>query len=173
MMVPIKSHKWDMLTIDEIQKWATLGTATFAAIFSAVNFWRSLSANSDKIKVTFSPLEPPCEPGEWLYVVSQSDHRMELRDYGFIAETGNLLSLPDLWANDPGPDDERVAMRGSRVFEKRGALFEIGPVSLRDRPIGAFAITAGRDRYSLGFRDISLCRRSLIRLKIWWKPTYG
>jgi hypothetical protein len=90
-------------------------------------------------------MRPPISRGEWLHVVSQSDHQINLLDCGFIGPTGALLSLPQLDNDHPGPGDEQVSVRGSTTFEKRGDLFEIGPIDLPDKQIGA-TVWAGVDK---------------------------
>jgi hypothetical protein len=160
-----------VVTFNEIQQWATLGSvvmATVAAAASTATFWRSLRANTDKIKVGFGSLNPPCEPGDSLYVVNQSDHSVQLRDYGFISATGMLLSVPDMLTHEP-LDHEGVSVQGRSLLAKRGDVFEIGNIKIRDAKVGAFAMTAGRDRYAVGFDNaIPWHRRYWIWLKIWW-----
>jgi len=74
--------------MDELQKWITLGGAVIAAVASLLNLWWTHGARVDRIKVGFGALEPPISPGDWLYVVSCSDHRVTLKDYGFIGARG-------------------------------------------------------------------------------------
>ena len=123
--------------------------------------------------MTFGSLSPPIEPGEALYVVSQSDHRVSLSDYGFILASGGLISYPRLEVDEPGDDYNCVTVRGKSAFEKRGDLFEIGSVPLEGELIGAYAVSAGSERMALGFSfNIPWWKRYLLKLKIWWKPTY-
>lgn len=158
--------------MDELQKWITLGGAVIAAVASLLNLWWTHSTKVDRIKVGFGPLEPPIEPGDWMYVESRSDHKITLKDYGFIGATGNLLSLPDLLVNEPGHHEEIVS-RGAASLEKRGDLFEIGNIELRDEQIGAFAITVGQERYVLGFGgSVPWYKRNWIAIRIWWKRIY-
>ena len=97
---------------------------------------------------------------------------MCLKDYGFINKSGRLLSLPQLWTDEPEPD-ENIGVRGKPYFTQHGDLFETGPIVLRDEQIGAFAITAGQKRHILDFGDdVPLYKRLRIRLKVWWKPRY-
>jgi len=97
---------------------------------------------------------------------------MYVNNYGFIDKRGRLLSLHQLRIDEP-EDCERTVVRGSRDFGKRGDLFEVGNIELRDNQIGAYATTAGRERYTVGFMyDVPWYKRILIRLKIRWKPDY-
>lgn len=155
----------------DIQTWVTLVGAVVAALASSLNLWRQFGEKTDKIKVGFGPLRPQIEPGYWLYVVSRRDHQMNLNDYGFIDESGRLLSLPQLSVNEPC--DTELVCGGTPSFKQRGDQFEVGVGPLRGIQIGAFAITAGRGRYTLGFTSaVPWYKRFLIRLKIWLKPVY-
>jgi hypothetical protein len=160
-----------MIAVDNIQKWVMLTSAVIAAVVSSWNLWTKFRENEDKIKVGFGPLEPPIEPGYWLHVISKSNYPMSLKDYGFINESGKLLSLPQLDADEP--PDENVCIRGKSFFNQRGDLFETGPIILRDKQIGAFAIIVGQERSTLNFQyGMPFYKRFWIRLKIWWKPKY-
>lgn len=161
-----------MTIVDDLQKWVTIAGAVIAALVSSAYLWLKFREKTDKIKVGVDPLEPPIEPGYWLNVVSLSDHQMNLKDYGFIDETGRLFSLPQHWADEP-INDERIVIRGNRSFTQRGDLFEVGNIELRNNPVGAFAITVGQSYYTLGFRyDISWCKQLWMRIKVRWKPRY-
>lgn len=158
------------MNIDDMYKWVTLGGAVIAAVASALNLWWTYRAKADKIKVSFGSMHPSIAPGYWLHVVSLSEHQMFLRDYGFITEGGTLLSLPDLIAHDIGEDLEVISSAKSSL-DKRGEIFEIGNIILRDNQIGAYAVTAGQEHPTLGFAyDVRWYKRALINIKIWWRP---
>ena len=157
-------------TIDEIQKWVTLVGAVGAAAAASLNLWWTYKAKDDKIKVGVDPLSPQTSPGYFLHVVSRADHPMELRDWGFIDERGRLLSLPDTWAHEP--DIDGPSSQGSAFLEKRNASFVTG-LWLRDKQIGAYAVTTSQNHRTLGFRhDVSWHKRCWLRLKIWWGPAF-
>jgi hypothetical protein len=158
---------------DDAQKIITLIGAVIAAAASLLNLWWTHRTKVDRIVVQFGPTRPPIGPGEWLHIVSQSDHQINLRDYGFVGPTGALLSLPLLDADSPGDEDDGVGLRGKTTFEKRGDIFEIGPVKLGGQQIGAYAVTLGSERYVVGFNyDVPLLKRLVLRLKIKTKPAY-
>lgn len=162
-----------MYSVDDMQKWMTLGGAVIAAVASVVNLWWTHRTNLDRLTVTFGSLSPPLAPGEALYIVSQSDHRVSLSDYGFISTSGGLLSYPLLEVAEPGDEYHCVTVRGKSAFEKRGDLFEIGSVPLGGELIGAYAVSAGSERMTLGFRyDLPFWKRCFIRMKIWRKRRY-
>ena len=150
----------------------TLIGAVVAALASVANFWWTYRAKVDRITVIFGPTRPPTEPGEWLHIVSQSDHQINLRDYGFIGPSGALLSVPQLDNDQSGESFDQVYARGSTTFEKRGDLYETGPYNLPEKQIGAYAVTLGSERYSVSFFGVPRYKRLWLRLKIWWKPTY-
>jgi hypothetical protein len=133
---------------DYIQKLVTLIGAVTAAFASLINFWWTHRTKVDRLAVTFGSIRPPLDPGYSLHVVSQSDHQMVLRDYGFIMPSGppggRLLSLPQFHIDDDDPDDRPTVGHGNAAFEKRGDWFEPGSVQLRDEPIGAYTVTAGK-----------------------------
>ena len=157
-------------TIDEMQKWATLAGAVGAAAAASLNLWWTYKAKDDKIKVGLDPLNPQMEPGYFLHVVSRADHPMELLDRGFVDSRGRLLSLPQLWANEPG--DDRPSIEGSALLERRNASFVTG-LRLRDEQIGAYAITTSQTCRTLAFRhDVPWPMRFLLRLKVWWGPSF-
>lgn len=151
----------------------TLIGAVVAALASLVNLWSTYCGKTDRLTISFGPTRPPLSPGEWLHIVSQSDHQINLLDYGFIGSTGALLSIPQLDNDDVGARDDQVSVRGSTTFEKRGDLFEIGPIDLRDKQIGAYAVTLGSERCVTGFNyDVPVHKRLWFRLKISWKRSY-
>jgi len=155
--------------VDAIQKWGTVIGAVIAVSAFALN----LRSKSDKIKIDFGPTYPPISPGESLHVLSCSDHRMKLKDYGFIDRSGAMLSLPALDAFESRPEDDHVPVSGSSSLEKRGDIFEIGPVRLRDKQIGAYAITVGqRFRRTAFHGDIGLPMRLWLKIKIAFKPKF-
>jgi hypothetical protein len=124
-----------MYTLEDILKWITLFSAFIAALASSWSLWVKYRENEDSIKVVFWPLNPSTEPGYWLHVVSCSNHLMNLKDYGFIDESGQLLSLPFLLSDEPDLT-ENIFARGKSSFNQRGELFEIGIGNLRDKQIG-------------------------------------
>ena len=64
--------------------------------------------------------------------------------------SGNLLSIPQLDADDPNDDDHITY--GSRLLETRNAYFEAGRI-LRRRPVGVYARTTSQSRPHIAFRD--------------------
>ena len=158
--------------MDELQKWVTLGGAVIAAGASLLNLWWTHSTKVDKIAVGFGPIRPPIEPGDWLYVVSRSDHMVTLKDYGFIDAKGNRLSVPDMLVNEPG-HHEQICSEGTRCLEKRGDVFAIGNLDVPDGQIGAYALTVTRERYVLGFSGgVPWYRRGWIRIRMRWNRGY-
>lgn len=158
-----------MVNLDEITKWVTLAGAVIGGVTGAMTYWSKATEKRDRIKVSFGPLTPPIAPGESLYVVSQSDHKLQLRDYGFIDKNGRLLSLPDMWANSFDDDGDGSATRGSTSLVTRNDIWEVAYVRLRDEQIGAYAITVSQTMRRLDFHDnLPKYRRFYLRLKIWW-----
>jgi hypothetical protein len=74
-----------------------------------------------QIKVVSGLIDPQVDPGEYLTVISQCDHSVYIADYGYVMETGKLLSLPELDANEP--NDERRLVYGHRALESRNESF--------------------------------------------------
>lgn len=158
-----------MVDIDQVTKWVTLAGAVAGGVTGVLGYWEKINEKSDRIKVRFGPLHPPIAPGESLHVLSQSDHQLQVHDYGFIDERGRLLSLPDLWANTFDDQEDGTATRGKTTLEKRGDIWEVAYVTLRDKQIGAYAKTVGQTSRSVDIsRSIPKYKRWYLRLKIWW-----
>jgi hypothetical protein len=157
--------------VDEVQKWVTLIAAVLGAVAGGLNLWWKFREKADKIKIVCGLIDPQISPGEFLTVVSQCDHSMYIADYGYVMDTGKLLSLPDLDANEP--DDERRLVYGSRALESRNQSFETG-TTLRDRAVGVYARTTSQTRPTIAFRhDTPGWLRPWFRLKIWAKVVYA
>ena len=106
----------------------------------------------------------------FLHVVSLCDHPIRIADYGYVMRTGNLLSIPQLDAENPN-DDERITY-GSRSLETRNASFEAG-THLRDHPAGVYARTTSQSRPQIAFRDDTPSwMRYWIRMRIRKKVVY-
>jgi hypothetical protein len=162
-----------MSNIDEITKWVTLAGAVVGGITGALTYWTKFTEQRDRITVRLGALSPPVAPGEALHVLSRSDHQVRLRDYGFIDENGRLLSIPDLMTNDPFDQNDGVMTSGQTILEKRGDIWEIAYVRLRDKQIGAFAITVGQTSRSIDLSDaIPMYHRLYLRWKIWKKAEW-
>jgi hypothetical protein len=48
-----------MYSVDDMQKWMTLGGAVVAAVASVVNLWWTHRTKLDRLTVTFGSLSPP------------------------------------------------------------------------------------------------------------------
>jgi hypothetical protein len=154
---------------DEIQKWVALAGAVIAAIASGVNLWWTHGAKVDKIKVNFGSSQPPISPAYSLYVVSQSDHKIVLVDYGFINASGALLSVPQLHVDEPDFGGAGLEGLGSSTLETRGVIFEPGAVELRDSQIGAYARTAsGHRSYGFDF-GVAWYKKLWLKFRLWRK----
>jgi hypothetical protein len=155
---------------DGVQKGVTLIAAVVAAVASGANLWFKYREKSDKIKVASGLIYPQIEPGYFLNVISLSDHPMQLADYGYILRRGRLRSLPYLDVNEPDYDARTTI--GTAFLESRNASFETG-VTLRDPPVGVYAITTGQSRPTLAFRpDTPGWMCIWLRLRIWIKVGY-
>nr|GEU29185.1 hypothetical protein [Tanacetum cinerariifolium] len=148
-----RTNPYMMIGLDDVTKWITLAGAVVGGVTGALTYWSKVSEKHDRIKVGFGSLSPPVASGEALHVLSQSDHKLQIHDYGFVDESGRLLSLPDLWANSLDDRDDGTCTRGTTTLEKRGEIWEVAYVRLRDRQIGAYAMTVGQTR-----RRVNFCR---------------
>ena len=87
--------------VDEAQKLVTLVAAVLAARDRRDESLVEVPRERGQIKVACGLIEPQLNPGEFLTVISQRDHSIELADYGYITPSGELLSIPNLDADEP------------------------------------------------------------------------
>ena len=163
-----------MYSVDDTQRLVTLIGAVIAAAASVVNLWWTHRTNLDRLTVTFGSLSPLIEPGEGLYIVSQSDHQVSLSDYGFISASGGLLSYPRLEVDNPGDDYNCVTVRGNQPSKSAEIYSRLVLCRYEGVFIGAYAVSAGRsERMALGFRFyIPWWKRFFLKQKILCKPRY-
>ena len=86
------------------------------------------------------------------------ENTVYFKDYGFIDDYGNLLSLSDHTIFSGGLS--------------KGNYFQIGPLEIPSTIIGSYAITTTQRFRAFNFDSkVPGYRRVWIKLKVWWKPT--
>jgi len=165
-----RSNKENMAYLEDLTKWVTLAGAVVGGVTGALTYWSKATEKRDRIMVGFGPLTPSIAPGYALHVLSQSDHNMQLFDYGFIDRRGHLLSLPDMWANSDDDPGEGTWLHGKTLLEKRGDIWEVAYLRLRDEQIGVYAITVGQTWRRMDFHPSLPWYR---RIYLWWKVWKG
>jgi hypothetical protein len=156
------------MDIDQITKWLTLAGATVGGVTSALTYWSKITEKSDKIKVGFGSLEYVAIPGYGLYVVSRSDHTLQISDYGFFDEKGRLLSIQVLEQQFPPEKLDEMVCSGTTTLIKRGDIFGLDGLKLKGEQIGAYATTANQNHRTLCFtKTKKVC--FLKRMSLYWK----
>lgn len=134
---------------DLLLKWITMFSAIIAAVVSILNLWLSHKGKTDKFRVGLYFVRPDVSPGHVMHVVSLSDQPIEIVDFGFIYEDGNIESLP--FACEVGEFAScELIHHGCTTLKKRGDFFESGfDVNVKQVIIGAFArsITQQKNKY--------------------------
>ena len=155
----------------EMKDLITLVGVVVGAIIGFVNLWITIRTKTDKFRVKYGSLRPPLSSGHSMYVVSCCDHQICLADYGFILRSGRLLSLPQLWIDEPNDKWSSPLIDGSSVLEKRGDIFSVSYQELHDEVVGAYCQSAAQDRPRVGFRhDISKWSRLVISIRTVFAP---
>ncbi len=130
-------------------KWVTMISAIIAAGVSVITLWLNYKGKTDKFRIGLCSVRPDISPGHVMHVVSLSDHQIEIIDFGFIYEDGNIESLP--FACEIGQfTDCDLIHHGCTILKKRGEFFESGfDVNVEQIIIGAFArsITQEKNKY--------------------------
>jgi hypothetical protein len=140
------------LHIQAAQSFATLCASVIGAFAGVISLWLKYAEKHDKVKVGYGPVSPEISPEVFLYVCNLCDHPVLITDYGFVMQTGELLSLP-LLTSEGNPDEYSIIGRGDRLLKERNDCFERG-IELHNRPIiGAYAILTTRRNPLLAFRD--------------------
>lgn len=158
------------MTIENTRDWLTFAAALGAGITGALNLWWKATEKEDKIHVGMYTLGAENIPQTMLHVVSRCDHAVVVVDYGFIRESGELVSLPEIWEEDP--NDEDALVRGSATLSKRNESYEVG-TEINWRAIGCYARTSAQRRPRLAFRqDVPIRKRWAIALRSWKLALY-
>lgn len=148
--------------------------AAVAALSSSLGVWWQWKDREDRLILKHGPLSPKFYSGEFLYVVNRSKHNVTVRDYGFILESGEVFSLPEVekdWGHEEG--DGFFDLLGEL---EPGANQEAGASYVGGRVIAVFAITSTASRPQLTFRQRSPYFEGFswkTRLQIRWHAAIG
>lgn len=152
------------MDISEWRDWLTFAGAVGAGITGVLNLWWKATEKTDKIRVGMGTIGAEQLPQTMLHVVSRSDHPIVVADYGFIRDSGELMSLPEYWEECPYEMDGLV--RGEHTLASRNASFEAG-IPLGWRAVGCYARTSSQGRVRLAFRrSLAIHRRAWLTLLI-------
>lgn len=161
---------WTFLGLAK-DSWTLLGAgiAGFTGLWNFVWQWRD---RYDSIYVGIGPLQQSIEPHSGLYVINQSKHIVELKDFGLILIDGSLHSIPWSWEESmTWEDDPSSYTGGDRTMQPR-ATYQAGIV-YSGEAIGRWAITATQKRPTLAFtKSIGRISRIWIRLRTFVSPRY-
>lgn len=153
------------MDVDHLAKWTTMLCSIAAAILSGINLWFNHRGKIDMFRVGLYPVRPDISPGTVMHVVSCSDYPIQIVDYGFIYEDGEIESLPLLKeAGDYIPPD--FIHYGNTLLTKRGDYFESGlDIRLKKDVIGAFARSITQSKNKLYFLPPYILWKRIVFLK--------
>lgn len=144
-----------------LMKWVTMISAIIAAGVSVITLWLNYKGKTDKFRIGLCSVRPDISPGHVMHVVSLSDHQVEIVDFGFIYEDGNIESLP--FACEIGQfTDCDLIHHGCTILKKRGEFFESGfDVNVEQIIIGAFARSITQEKINIISYQILRCLKGL------------
>lgn len=159
------------MSIKEFTDYVTLAGAVVAAVAGVWNLIFQMRGKRDLFLVQLGSLSPAVEEETMLSVVSRSDHPVRLTDWGFIEANGTFTSFLMKW--EVGDlQSEEITSRGTAHLESFGQYFETGYVR-RDRPLGAYAISATQRRPVITFdTGMPMWRRGWIRMRLLFQCSY-
>lgn len=132
-------------------KVGTLFCSFIASCFGVLNWWTVHRGRVDKFIVGLYSVRPELSPGTVMHVISCSDHPINIIDYGFIYEDGEIESIPFSYELGVYFPDNAIHF-GSTVLEKRGDYFERGlDIQFSKQIIGSFAKSATQTTRQLYF----------------------
>jgi hypothetical protein len=124
----------------------------------------------DSIKVDLGFPSGAFERGPQMDIQNFSDHKIKLRDFGFIKLDGSRFSLPEEYAAS-GFIDERINY-DKTVLEARENLAASLNVDLET--IGAFAYSTAQHFPRITFnRKISIFMQIWVRIYVYWRFLRG
>jgi hypothetical protein len=154
------------LSVKEVGEWITVIGAAVAAITGIWNLLLQFRGKRDHFVVGLGSVSPVIEQETMMHVVSHSDHRIKLTDWGFIDSDGGFQSVRMSWESGVLTSEE-ITTRGSSDLAARGDTLESGYI--RETPLGAFATSATRTRPRVCFDSTAPhWRRLWIRLRLLW-----
>lgn len=156
------------MDVDQWSKWITLTGALVGAVAGAWSLYLQLRGKRDTFKVGMGTIRPEAIPETCMHVVSSSDHPIQVADYGFIEEDGQLCSIP-FEAGLGAYIAQEGLFIGSSHLESRGDSLVVG--YCRRKPVlGSYALTNLQSRPKIAFSyDVPLWVRIRIRLRVIWK----
>lgn len=124
----------------------------------------------DYIKVDLGFPAGVFDPGPQMDVQNYSDHKIQLRDFGFIKLDGSRFSLPEEYAASMGAD-ERIRYKKSSLDarENLSASFD-GDLKI----IGAFAYSTAQNYPRITFnRRVGIFLQIWVRIYVYWRFLRG
>lgn len=159
------------MSFDELAKAVTVFGVVVAAVTGVWNLYLQLRGKSDHFVVGLGSVSPDINPETMLHVVSRSDHRIQLTDWGYIEADCRFTSFYLEWhAGDLQPD--KIVDQGSSDLAGFGTFFETGYV--RTKPaFGAYARSVTQRRPRLCFApEMPYWKRLWIMARLQVQPKY-
>jgi len=152
---------------EELGKLVTAIGAVIAAATGAWNFWWQIRGKNDRFVVGLGSVSPSIEQETMMHVVSNSEHPIILKDWGFIESDGSFQSARIAWETDQLHSEE-TTHRGYPDLAKRNDHYEWGYIR-REPILGAFAVSVTQQRPRICFSsDAPYWRRLWVRLRLYW-----
>jgi hypothetical protein len=164
--------------IEDIAKIAALAGVISGIVSKLIELWWRWGDKRDKIQVVAGPTSLKFGHFKSLYVVSKSDHLVEVVEYGFVLNNTDLFSIPNYLVNfEPYDVEDFAPTQGTRKLERRGQRYEISlePPAREFPVIAVYARTATQRHVQIAFPRRSLTPLTLrlwTRLKIRIAPRY-
>jgi hypothetical protein len=132
------------MDLESAKDWVTTAGACVAAIAGVWNLAIQMRGRRDRFLVRAGSFFPDGQPGDFMHVISLSDHQVRLADWGFIDDDLKIRSIRVELAYDQW-NEHRARILGDPILEKRNDLYEVG-YERKNSVIGAFALSVSQTR---------------------------
>ncbi|MGH6649094.1 hypothetical protein [Aquabacterium sp.] len=164
------------IDVDQLGKWVAIaiaiGGAAGGVASKCIDIWFKAQSRADRITVKCGMIRPSFVREPALSIESDSDHMLNIEDYGFITWDAKLFSIAANQAYDFEPDDG-FGCTGTLTPEKRGESFQCW-LDYQPSPAGVYAKTVRMSKAAIAFRyDIGFWQRMLFTLVIRFRTRHS
>ena len=160
-----KNRTGTIMVIDDLVKWGTFGGAIIAGLTGLYTLYLKHRDENQRLRVGLGPIHARISPATEMYAINHGMRKVELADYGFIQDRGQLFSAPieaelepQAWGGKPSFSLEHlehlcVGFEGYRNVEV----------------IGAYAMSATNRKLWITFsKEVSLWKKVWLWFYIQW-----